>query len=575
MVIFVQNLKYFKYIKLKIFILCVVFSLFNALCVLAQDLEPFISADNIIRVGISSNDFKKLEYENIAIGSSQDYKLIDKNSGSIIANLKPYETVKFSMKYSKFTVTKGTVVIAKNITGPIGVITTKNGRLKIIGLKRKGLQATYRGEFEIIRAPGWKHLFSVVNVLPLEDYLKGVVPNEIPVSFGLEAVKAQAIAARNYAIRPRVKYYPQFDLCDSVQSQVYFGANTEKALSSQAVEQTKGLFSLYKGDVITALYCSTSGGFTESYENAFSETGTCNFPSQSIPYLVGKPDLKEIGNLDTEEKVRTFYEANPKSFDVNSRYYRWIKTWTVKEFESVLNRTLANYSKTGFITPEFNKNDNFGILKDIKVLRRGLSGKAMFVELTSDKGKWVVSKELVIRRVLQKNNISLPSANIIIDLSKSSDGKITQITIKGGGFGHGVGMSQYGAGFMAQNDYTFDQILQHYYSNTAIGTWPVLMISKVNKQPKLQVFNSPIGQAELVIQCEDNIEEFKIQVNSKTIHLKKEDLKESVENGTEFRLGITPYVLKGVNEIVYFPPLDDEEGKMLKVWVEVYKEKNE
>jgi stage II sporulation protein D len=78
-----------------------------------------------------------------------------------------------------------------------------------------------------------------VNVLPLEDYLKGVVPNELPVRFGLEALKAQAVAARNYTIRPRTRVYHNFDVCDSVQCQVYFGANTEHPLSNKAIEETK------------------------------------------------------------------------------------------------------------------------------------------------------------------------------------------------------------------------------------------------------------------------------------------------------------------------------------------------
>ena len=87
----------------------------------------------------------------------------------------------------------------------------------------------------------------------------------MPVRFGLEALKAQSVAARNYVLSPRVKANNNYDVVDSVASQVYYGANTEKELSNQAVYETTGIVATYNWNLILALYSSTAGGYTESY----------------------------------------------------------------------------------------------------------------------------------------------------------------------------------------------------------------------------------------------------------------------------------------------------------------------
>lgn len=96
----------------------------------------------------------------------------------------------------------------------------------------------------------------------------------MPVRFGLEALKAQSVAARNYVLTPRTKSSVNYDVVDSVASQVYYGANTENPLSNRAVEETAGIVALYHWDMILALYSSTAGGYTESYSNAFSDPST-------------------------------------------------------------------------------------------------------------------------------------------------------------------------------------------------------------------------------------------------------------------------------------------------------------
>ena len=140
---------------------------------------------------------------------------------------------------------------------------------------------SYRGEIEV--AVNRRGLLNVVNVVPLEEYLRGVVPSEIsPVSFPeLEALKAQAIAARTYAMAhsstPGFYKDEGFDLTDDARSQVYGGYSAEQPLTNRAVEETRGMVATYGGKPIEALYTSTCGGHTESSEAVF--------PGQPQPYL--------------------------------------------------------------------------------------------------------------------------------------------------------------------------------------------------------------------------------------------------------------------------------------------------
>lgn len=521
--------------------------------------------DGLIRVGISTNDFQRLEYGETSLASAGRLELVDKFEDKKIEETNPGDVLRFVIEKTSFKIYKNGGLIASNIEGPILIQPLDNNPIQVVGLKRKGKQAAYRGILEVTRAPGKEGKLSLVNIIPLEDYLKGVVPNELAPHFGMEALKAQTIAARNYAIKPRVRFYKQFDVCDSVQSQVYFGYNTEKPETNEAIEATKGLVALHEGDVILALYSSTAGGYTESYENAFSEQGGGSFPAKPLSYLKGKPDNREFPVLNTEAKAREFYMNRPASFDVNSGYYRWTREWTGSELRNVLNTTLSIYSGGEFVSPSLKRGEDIGRIKRINVLSRGVSGKIVAMSVKTSKGDWIIKKELVIRRVLKKNGKALPSANIVFNNLTDKDGYLVKLEAFGGGFGHGVGMSQYGASYMSKNGFTFDQILQHYYDGIAIGTWPVYLHSEYNAQPVKQVFSAPNGKADLLIDNKESIERFDFIINSKKISLNKDQLRYR-----KIRIPMDRFINKGINEILYMPPGKYEE-KSVRVWVEVFR----
>ena len=159
------------------------------------------------------------------------------------------------------------------------IVLPRGGKIRIdAGVPIEFDNRTYRGRMEV--SVNSRNTFTIVNELPLEEYLLGVVPNELnPVAFGeIEALKAQAVAARTYVMRNVGQYKNEgFDICASDACQVYLGQGTEHPLSTQAVTETRGAIVTYKDQPINALYSSTCGGRTEDAENIFDE---------KIPYLV-------------------------------------------------------------------------------------------------------------------------------------------------------------------------------------------------------------------------------------------------------------------------------------------------
>lgn len=516
-----------------------------------------------VRVGISNTNFNTYLFSEIEFNDACSLNVMDASSGYNIPIKNDSKILKVTSENNLFRVYIDNILVARNLTGPV-VLKPKNDELlSIRNLKRKGKQALYRGSIELTRSEKDISKFAIVNVLSLKNYLRGVVPNEMPVRFGLEALKAQTVAARNYAVTPRIKAYKEFDLCDSVACQVYFGANTEDGLSDEAIEQTNGIIALDKENKpILALYSSTAGGYTESYEYAFSDPKTKEFPSNDIHYLTAVPDNKHFKHLDTEEAAEDFYTSKPEAFDDLSPYYRWSKEWTNEELEKVLSKTLVAQSKTGFVCPQLLNEKDFGRLKSIKVLKRGVSGKIIELEIITDNNRYIVQKELVIRRCFQKNGISLPSANFVITYIDS----LTPVyKFSGGGFGHGVGLSQFGAGKMASLGYKYDDILTHYYKGIKLVTMPIDI--RANHKMIEKLFYIEHEHAKLYIQNECDINRMTVVVNEKELNLKLKDGINVVD--------ITKYLQKGMNKISYI--IDDcinDYTKTVKVYVEVKEANN-
>ncbi len=266
-----------------------------------------------------------------------------------------------------------------------------------------------------------------VLVMPLNEYLTGVVGGEMPASFPLEALKAQAVAARTYTVRRMACYGGSpcgkdgADICtDSSCCQAYsspaelkaaLGENARRYTDklTEAVYSTDREVILYNGSPIEALYHSSAGGHTEDAQNVFSS---------ALPYLVGVESPGEEGGK-----------------------YHGEEEYSLKEFAAAINK---KWPKA--------KLDRKKLSSQVKILSRYKSGQVEALQLNNVA---VSGKEL--RKLLHLN-----SANFTIDISDS-------VLIRTTGFGHGVGMSQYGARAMALEGADYKEILTHYYTGVEVG----------------------------------------------------------------------------------------------------------
>lgn len=275
----------------------------------------------------------------------------------------------------------------------------------------------YRGALEAFINP--LGIAVLVNELNLEDYLKGVVANEInPVVFPHpEAIKAQAIAARSFALAGLAQFAARgFDLYSDDRSQVYQGAGSELALSNQAVDETRGLAAVYQGRPIVAFYSSTCGGRTEDYQLVFQR--------DPIPYLRGGVECE----------------------DDSGRYSSWEETVPASRIQENLDRMAK-----------------VGRLKKLVVLKRGASGRIVEMRFAGDQGETVL-KGNNVRAVLGLRS------SLIVDLKTSYDssGYVRDLQVKGKGYGHGVGLCQIGAIELAKRGVTFEKILKRYYPGVEV-----------------------------------------------------------------------------------------------------------
>jgi len=509
-----------------------------------------------VRVGIGTNNFSSYEWENAVIYGTGEFELY--NNKTYINTYDSENEISISTVGKIFVIKDADGEVIAKVSGPV-IFKSDFGFFGIKGLKRAGKDALYRGSIELVSSVnGGK--FHIVNELELEDYLKGVVPNEMPVSFGLEALKAQAVAARNYVLSPRVKANPNYDVVDSVASQVYFGADTEKELSNRAVNETYGIVALYNWELILAQYSSTAGGYTESFSNAFSDPKTKQFPSDPKPYLIAKPDYETFVPLNTEEAVGEFYKSKPKSFDIKSPYYRWIREWNGQEIQDEIQANIAAQSLTGFITPAVKKCETIGIIQSIKVTKRGESGKIIELEIITEDGTvYKVQKELVIRRLFTNHGKALPSANVVFEHEYNDDGNLIYVKASGGGFGHGVGLSQYGAGFMGKELHkSFDEILKHYYTDITLATEPAVISPWARTLTRS--FYVKNGRANLVIDNKYKVKCINMTINGEETYL---------ELDTEQRystVDLSEFLNEGMNTIKFYFP-EDKNG--IRFYIEI------
>jgi stage II sporulation protein D len=294
----------------------------------------------------------------------------------------------------------------------------------------------YRGA--IIVAPDGAGAVSLINALNVEDYLRGVVPLEIGSlsENELEALKAQAIAARTYAYKKMaLNAGKPYDVAATVADQVYGGANAEAPAPDMAIHATKDLIIAHGNEAIDAFYHSTCGGQTASVEDVWG--------GESRPYLRSRSDADKSG----------------KPYCGQSSAFRWTETWGVSRLSGIVKRRAGE----GALSAPYAG----GALRRIEARGRHQCGRVKQLAIVTSAGEYITTGEKA-RYVLRRNNAAesiLRSANF-----NSATFINGEVTITGAGYGHGVGMCQTGAIARARAKENFEQILRAYYTDIAVRT---------------------------------------------------------------------------------------------------------
>lgn len=306
--------------------------------------------------------------------------------------------------------------------------------LKFVPVDRNGYLIykgmVYRGEIIFIKDVD--NFVLPINRLYMEDYLKGVVPAEIGKldKKRIEALKAQSIAARTYAFSRLNKNYDMgYDLESTVQDQVYRGVLVEDSVVNLAIEMTKGIVAFYKGVPIDAKYHSTCGGFTSNNEDEWSGP-----PS---------PYLRSV--VDAQKNCLFGYE---KPYCYKSKHFNWSYQFEKDYFYRMVSKNASSFFK-----------------KDLQILKFSIKKqdkhkRVVEVELKDINGDKYIVKGLNIRKLITFEEYQggfLKSR--MFDFEEKDD----KILIYGKGYGHGVGMCQYGAMEMAYQGKSYKEILKHYY----------------------------------------------------------------------------------------------------------------
>jgi len=318
----------------------------------------------------------------------------------------------------------------------------------------------YRGAIRFVRSNG--NDMAAINVLGLEEYLYSVVPKEVSASWNEEVLKAQAVAARTFTITNLNKFKNYgFNLDNTTASQVYGGVNAEHPRTTAAVDATKGEIVLYDGKPASIYYHATSGGKTANSEDVWSA---------ALPYL---------------RSVEDPYE-NPDE----ASYARWSVTYTKEELKTILSSRGVEIGDIIDVTVKHSDG------RAVQLTFIGTSGSKTYskdnirVPLSLKSTNFVLTKESPDEKTKQffadygnKGDTSLDSigsfassyAEKVIEKSDASSSpqevKSSSFTFSGGGWGHGVGMSQWGAKGMADNGFTYKEILTHYFTGVQVDIY--------------------------------------------------------------------------------------------------------
>lgn len=448
-----------------------------------------IKAENI-RVLLHTTDFKDIHHSKVEIGATSDYVV---RAGESETRYNAGETITVQPQDKMLSL--GRIIIE-----PV----SDDGKIILLSVERSTGNPKYRGRIEISQDDDG---LLVVNELPLEEYLYAVIPSEMPTYYGLEPLKVQAVCARSYAYRHLLanslsSYGAHVD--DSVSFQVYNNIE-ENEDSILAVKETYGKVVKYKDEVISAYYFSTSCGHTTDVDYVWPSGTELPFLKGRLLAVEGESEdaisnqkTRLYNDLTKEENFRSFIlDKDYSTYDSGFGWYRWNVTIGADDIRENINDKLAKRYKANpdLIKTLVGKNptdkdakyeslpvETVGDIVDISVAKRGTGGIVYELIIQGTQKTIKVMTEYNIRALLSPvndtvyrsdekgiENLSLlPSAFFFID-QKKENGKLVSVTLTGGGYGHGVGLSQNGVKSLADTGKNYEEIIKYFYKGTDLG----------------------------------------------------------------------------------------------------------
>lgn len=378
---------------------------------------------------------------------------------------------------------QGIEILGKGVySGPIEIIPVGNTKIIVMF---NGQKYHYRGNIEIDIDKEDKKL-NVINIIGIEEYLYGVLKKEISPHWPAEALKAQAVAARTFAIFNMNKYIDQgYNICASTNSQAYGGVNHEDPLTNKAVDETRGIIMVYKGEPINAVYHSDSGGYTENSENVWGSflpylrsvkskfEEKVSPPHHTWSYSVSEKDLTEklqkqghkintIVSIEADKKSETgrtseliFTADNNKIISMKTNDFRSLVG------ADLIRSTLFNIEIIG---KELNIQED---IEDRKEIKDKEEQKESIKEILEQKKNWTIKELLELMKKNKEERAEGMEEKVLKAEIMKSKTPLTFI-FSGSGNGHGVGMSQWGAYGMTLQGSRYQDILKYYYQGIDI-----------------------------------------------------------------------------------------------------------
>jgi SpoIID/LytB domain protein len=332
----------------------------------------------------------------------------------------------------------------------VEISTTKN-LIRVKQGEKLDTTRVYAGKINF--QPNAYGTYTLVNQVPLEIYLRGVVPHEIGTTAPTAALEAQAILARTYVLRNLRRFaVDDYELCATTHCQVYYGLTGTSTKTDQAIAATRGKVLTYNNQLVDALYSSTTGGVTAYFSDVWN--------GENRPYLrpvVDTPtqlwDLSKQSLAD-EKNFQKFISLKQGFNESQWNVFRWSK-------ETPLDKIIEDLQK--FLRAKNSPYAKFKNIEAMAVTKRSPSGRILELAVKTDIGTFTLHKDEV------RSAFAAPRSTLfyIVPLNKGEN-ELWGYAFIGGGLGHGVGLSQTGAQNLAKLGWSSQKILQFYYPGTQI-----------------------------------------------------------------------------------------------------------